>query len=343
MKAHWEGIGFTPSTFVLDANDEEIDVTNYDVPLKDNNKFTPTHQKPTVGQTDSSFSGVVLRNLPVTITENDIKSFLVSKGLPVDHDAYKINTATKNKNVDIEDIDANTCKTLISNIHEQIFFNRKIYCRGLKNLETPVKNVVAVESEDISSDKPDNGSAEEEISVKPKPGNPSLLNKPDPSVPGLSKADSAKAAKKVRQLKNKLDKQKGIKSNEKKNRDLNKSDFLNDSTSLIEHEEDISNQFIFDPSIQSPLLSASKFFHQSPVSPDPNLNKFLTPQNFSSLTARKIQKEEHWLAKVSPNPAKRPSSPEDDPGRRIRSRSESSKSTQLLISKLPLLEKAQGK
>ena len=209
---------------------------------------------------------------------------------------------------------------------------------------TPEKNVAAAQSKDCNSGETVNTPRLDE-SVKPKPGNPLLLKTPEKTLPVLSKADSSKAAKKARQLKNKLDKQRGIRSNEKNIQDLNKLDFLKDSSYNTEHAEDISNQFIFDSSVQSPSKSASKFFHQSPVSPasDPNLNKFLTPQNFSSLTAKKIQKEENWLAKVSPKTVKRPPSPDDnDPGRRIRSRSECSERTQLMISKLPLLAKAQG-
>ena len=221
MRAHWSVIGFSPTNFVLDANiadADDLDAASYDVPLKDNDKFTPTHKKPTMETTNHIYSGVIIRNLPVDILETDIQAFLVSKGLPADHNSFKVNTSARNKNVVIEEIDSEACSKLISSIHEQIFFNKKIYCRGIRNLETPVKSANNEASEAHSAKPgvtPDAASSNAEQSVKPKPGNPTLSYSPI-IVPGLSKADASKAAKKARQFQKKSDKQRGIKSNEKK-------------------------------------------------------------------------------------------------------------------------------
>ena len=82
MKSHWNSIGFTPTSFKLDTGETVDDAADliHDVPLKDNEKFTPTHRKvnPTP-TTCSKFSGVVIRNLPLTISETDTKAFLVTK------------------------------------------------------------------------------------------------------------------------------------------------------------------------------------------------------------------------------------------------------------------------
>ena len=88
-----------------------------------------------------------MRNLPVSISEEDIKSFLISKGLPSGHNDMKISRSKKNKNVDIENISPKTCVALIENIHEKVFFNMKIYCRGLKNLVTPAKDTNIVKTD----------------------------------------------------------------------------------------------------------------------------------------------------------------------------------------------------
>ena len=137
-------------------------------------------------------------------------------------------------------------------------------------------------------------------------------------------------------MKNKKDREKGIKNSEKKKNSIDESVSLEDSIS----DEDPSTQFVFDPPASSPG-QASKFFHHSPLSPDSEV-KLLTPKKFSSFSAKQIQKEELWKYQISPNPfKKRPSSPGDDSERRMRSRSESNKGNQSLGSKLPFLSKTQ--
>ena len=211
MKSHWNTISFSPTSFKLvsggDGDNENIDSSNFDIPLKDTDKFTPTHRKPNIAnQHNNIYSGVVIRNLPPTITEEDIMSFLVSKGLPEEHLDFKISTSNKNKNVDIENISNEICATLISKIHEQIYFNMKIYCRGLQNLVTPkkkenlsnklVENVeeksVEVTDDEIKLATPDSKPEDKE------PLTPDLT--PPPAIPGLAKESAAKAANKARQL-----------------------------------------------------------------------------------------------------------------------------------------------
>ena len=100
MRAHWSAIGFSPINFVLDPNiadADDLDAASYDVPLKDNDKFTPTHRKPTMETTNHIYSGVIIRNLPLDIPETDIQAFLVSKGLPAGHNNFTVNTSSKNK------------------------------------------------------------------------------------------------------------------------------------------------------------------------------------------------------------------------------------------------------
>ena len=356
MKLHWNEIGFTPTSFTLDTKDteegvENTDSTDFDIAIKENEIFTPAHKKQNApSQTDCNYTGVVIRNLPLNITEEILKPFLVSKGLPEEHEELKIFATKKNKNVDIENISNDTCGKLIANIHEQVFFSRKVYCRGLKNLETPTK----IAPEEKSKDTTDNTSKPDPDTkiVDSKDATPdkdieTIENKKDsmsPLVPGLSKEEAAKAAKKARQHKNKLDKQKGVKNIGKKSKDLDKSDFLNDSNPPPSPESDQTSAFVFDDNPESPLTEtsddASKFFQNSPLSTEVD-PIFLTPGHFSSLTAKKIQKEELWKQQISPKPAnKRSSSPSEDLERRMRSRSVSASTRIPMTSKLPFVNTA---
>ena len=196
MKSHWDTISFSPTSFKLvsggDGDNENIDSSNFDIPLKDTDKFTPTHRKPNIAnQNNNIYSGVVIRNFPPTITEEDIMSFLVSKGLPEEHLDFKISTSNKNKNVDIENINNEICATLISKIHEQIYFNMKIYCRGLQNLVTPKKKEnlsnkpVEVRDDEIKLATPDSKTEDKEPLTAD-------LTTP-PAIPGLIKESVAKA------------------------------------------------------------------------------------------------------------------------------------------------------
>ena len=352
MKLHWNEIGFTPTSFTLDTRDtdeglEHIENTDFDIPLKENEMFTPNHKKQNPpSQTDCSYNGVVIRNLPLNITEEILKPFLVSKGLPDEHNELKIFATKKNKNVDIENISTATCGTLISSLHEQIFFSRKVYCRGLKNLVTPTKMAPdEKKSENKTDDSSDLETKVDDLKdATPKKDDKETNENTSPLlVPGLSKEESAKAAKKARQLKNKLEKQKGAKNSGKKSKDLDKSDFLNGSNPQPSPEFDQTSQFVFDencePSHTDISEAGSKFFQHSPISKDLD-QIFLTPGSFSSLTAKKIQKEELWKQQISPKPAnaKRPPSPIEDLERKMRSRSENEKNR--IPSKLPFLNTA---
>ena len=252
--------------------------------------------------------------------------------------------------MDIENISNDTCGKLIANIHEQVFFSRKVYCRGLKNLETPTKIAPEEKSKDTtdntSKPDPDTKIDDSKDATADKDDIETIENKKDslpPLVPGLSKEEAAKAAKKARQHKNKLDKQKGAKNIGKKSKDLDKSDFLNDSNPQPSPEFDQTSAYVFEDDPESPLTetsdAASKFFQHSPLSTDDPI--FLTPGSYSSLTAKKIQKEELWKQQISPKPAnKRSSSPSEDLERRMRSRSVSTSSRIPMTSKLPFVNTA---
>ena len=102
------------------------------------------------------------------------------------HQSFKVTASKKNKNVDIEDIDLKFSDSVIESIHENVFFNRKIYCRGLKNLSTPQKalnNNVLQKDEFLST----NNGAERKSNLAPEKCPAIEVN--------LSKSDKARATK----------------------------------------------------------------------------------------------------------------------------------------------------
>ena len=97
MKSHWSEIGFSPETFLLE-NDDTLDNEDgiYDVPLKENQQFTPTHKADNINVAPSSiYNGVVVRNLPPDISDEDTELFVISKGMPKDHKAFRISVGKK--------------------------------------------------------------------------------------------------------------------------------------------------------------------------------------------------------------------------------------------------------
>ena len=132
MRSHWKEMGFSPTSLVLDSDEiNDSDDIIFNAPINNTDNFPPKQNKPKNVVT-SSHNGVIVRNLPLDMPESDIESFLVSKGMPNHHPAFKVTAGRKNKNVEIEDLDMKICETLIENIYEKIFFNKTIYCRWLK-------------------------------------------------------------------------------------------------------------------------------------------------------------------------------------------------------------------
>ena len=110
-----------------------------DVPIKETSHFTPIHKQHRESE-QGNLTGVVIKNLPEQIPKEEVEEFLKTKGL-TEEGKVKVIHNKKNTKVDIEELKNETAKLLIKNLHEQIFFNRKIYCRGLLNVETPAKSV----------------------------------------------------------------------------------------------------------------------------------------------------------------------------------------------------------
>ena len=210
-----------------------------------------------------TFSGVVIRNLPPEMSDKDIESFIHSKGVPKGHKAIKISVGRKNKNVDIDDLDVKICETLITDLHEKIFFNRKIYCRGLSNIITPEKGP-QVDNRGMRELPSNTSAGQSEFQVIPE--------KTPLSIPGLPKIDSSRAAKKERQRQNKLRKQKSL-NDVGPTKSIETSD---DSFTSVDENIDETSQFEFKDMIvvtaAKPCSNLDSLLPRSPKKPTKRRN-----------------------------------------------------------------------
>ena len=331
MRVHWETINFKPTNFKLDTSEDPENGPG-DVPIKENERFTPPHKKSALPMVNENYTGVVIKNLPLEMTENDLKKFLVSKGLPEEASKMKIGKTERSTRVDIEDINGETCLNLIKNIHEKKFFDRVIYCRGLRDLITPVKTNTTEDNAAADNKSTELKASTQTGAIQRNTSSPTKAS----IIPGLSKDELAKAAKKARQK---------LKKNEKSMKSSKPENSIRETFLKTPVSPDPTTNYEFSDTEGSPSPSAtsSKFFHHSPMldheKPNP-MTALLSPGRFNSLSAKQIQKEELWRKQITPQPPmKRPSSsPAEDSERKTRSRSESSKILQGL-SKLPLLTK----
>ena len=312
MKTHWETIGFKPSSFHLDMDDSLNNEKTADAPIKTNTHFTPPQKPIPIESQETNLIGVVVKNLPENIPEEDIIKFLSTKGLDQKDAEIKIHHNKKNTNVDIEGISNETIAILIKNLHENIFFNKKVYCRGLQAVHTPKTK----KPSDITS-----------AAVETNQGNQNtspLLKQ----IPGLPIAEQKKAEKKKQQETSKNEKKTIGKKKKGENKTgssvatyISKEDpKLKDF--LFKDDEDNSESRSEDDSKKSPGFPWRRSPLYSETDREKNLNKFLSIPSFSSVSAKKIQKEQTWLQQSTSGPLKRPlASPTDENLRRLRSKS----------------------
>ena len=187
--------------------------------------------------------------------------------------------------MDVNDIDDGTAKEIIKNIHEKVFFNKTVYCRGIIPLDTP----------------------EKEAPTKPSTEVVETRN----TIPGLANEEVKKAEKKEKNKKKKVNKNKI----EKKVDQMNKSDFLSEPMMENYVFEDDPKDSDEEETDNESTGNKPGFFTKSPSEVDPS--SFLTPSSFQSRSAKLIQKEETWKSRIS----KRLLSPTDTNDRRMRSKS----------------------
>ena len=96
MRKYWEEINFKPADFKLE-NCETDDADNdlEDLPIKENERFTPQHKKNSSNQPQVvHYSGLTLKNFP------DLHAFLVSIGLPENCTKMDLKRSERKKVID---------------------------------------------------------------------------------------------------------------------------------------------------------------------------------------------------------------------------------------------------
>ena len=222
MKKLWNDIGFVPTSFELEDDDkteDDIEQAVKDASKIEENRLPPSikHPEPSIKDVDN-YDGITIRNIPKTLDDNEIFTFLMNYGLPHDHglEGTRINKGIKNTWVVIDGINPKEVQTLFNSIHfpltKQKFFDVPLYCKALRNM-TPTKKA----PEEAKT--PDNKDAEK------------------PKIPGLPEADRLK--------------KKRIKKKSQKNGSLNSPNLrINDPADQFEFSdsEDESEEESFEDS-----------------------------------------------------------------------------------------------
>ena len=231
MRDHWREIGFEPNLFEL-ADDDINEV--FEEETKGSQRFTPK-KAPIVESDLETYSGVMVKNLPKEISEEDARKFLESKGMPEGH-VFVVMRAGKGTTIEIEDLSKEHCAEVIKNLHEKRYFNQKIFCRGLKELITPTKDNAATEDTD------DEESEEEEVSEKGE--NTTAQTIP---IPGLPASQLFKEVKKKKPRKTNTATPKGSLKKVQDLKKVTKNDFLKVQnpfsalTAVLNEDEDEDN------------------------------------------------------------------------------------------------------
>ena len=120
----------------------------------------------------------------------------------------------KNTEVDVEDINAETCRMLIENIHETFFNERKVYCRGLLAMVSPIKDPSPAAGKDSHVDVKTAASSSPSKTLAASSSPPQTPAKTGPyAIPGLSQEEIIKQAKKSKEKKKKEEKKKEAEQN----------------------------------------------------------------------------------------------------------------------------------
>ena len=288
MKDHWKAIKFEPTAFVL-AVEEDEDVNHGDVIIKDAPKFTPV--KPNQEQTvpDENLTAVALKNLPAQIPEREVRNFLFQHGLQMTQGQLKIvHNDQRNASVDVENIDAATCKLLIANINEKVFFsNKKLYCRALVDMTSPVKASESVE----------NPAAGDTSGAEDAPPNVVVTQTPKSEIPGMTPEELKKNNQKVR-MKQKRDAKAKLKENEAKEWQTIEKKGIIPKKQPKKKEVKPDDEKIEEVEEENTPEKLDEIFTFESTNLSPKFQALLSPAVFDSRAAKIIQKEEMWRKSI---------------------------------------------
>ena len=312
MRKVWEEVGFAPTTFELDETDKTVDDVHQatkDGAVTSATSFPPTKQlqEPTNRDVEK-YDGITVRNIPNSIDEKDIRTFLLNYGMPVDHgqEHVSINRGKRNTCVVIDELSP----TDVQNIHKSIHFhltNQKhfdvpLYCKPIRKM-TPKKKDNTLKEDNNIDPSESNFVSNEKVTNDEEDDNPNKTNEKKetnteskestrPVIPGLPEEDRLKP-KRIK--KKKVGKKKKIEEHDE-SRTLVREDFLispssgalkNTNAEWVfsdygdeENDTDDSNdEFEDSREVQSEI--------ENP--PAEQQSDFLTPVNLKSTFARNLQ------------------------------------------------------
>ena len=300
MRNHWEDIGFNPNRFELDIN-ELNDAGTEDMEIKENSSFTPPKRE-IPKEASVIYTGVNIRNIPLTLTDEEVVQFLVTEGIPTGHKAVKIQRNKRNISVDVENLISDECDEIIKNMNEVKFGDKKVYCNGIVYLQTPAKETEISKEE---TGKHENVNSAENSQPEKSP-------EKTPLIPGLLPKEIKKAKKKadkrlVKQKKRQQKEEENVEKHKHTAKYFMKNDIQQkesavdgddeeDSETDSEDElptEDSEEHNFLTPTLTQGGLSHEGFFQDL----EKDKEEQLTPRRFSSSFAKQLERED--LLKVS--------------------------------------------
>ena len=306
MESLWKNIGFKPANFTLDQDisGQENDQVLIDVPILDENRFpTSLVRKEPCNEDFNKCDGITVKNIPKNVGEKTIWEFLVDNGLPLDHsiENIRINLGEKNSWVIIDGLQPDEIKTIYESLHfpvvDKKFFEVPIYCKPLRLL-TPRKEPDLSLANQVQAETSPSvlGSCDQQL--QPNSVDQTKIEQNSKIIPGLTKSQKKKAAKKAKEREKQQNNSAFLKSNPKQ--------------AELSCTDDNESEFEFND-LDNPTLT-SKFFRKNDSKNHKETQSRLPGK---SDIDRVAQKEEFWERHMQQRKSKRMrDSPENENNRK---------------------------
>ena len=149
MKGLWNAIGFIPTDFEISHSEEEQEQTETVEKVNTSPSVVITDEFPPLPRVEPSprdleqATGLSVRNLSPTLSNEELAQFLIKHGLPGDHEhEITVNRNKKNITVVIEDISVGIVQELYKSLHfhesKQKYFDRQLFCKTIRQM-SPIK------------------------------------------------------------------------------------------------------------------------------------------------------------------------------------------------------------
>ena len=143
MRILWNEIDFKPTSFTL--NTQDLEDVQFDVPITVT-AASPPQPLPNLEASNSKYNSLIIRNFHLSVSNESITEFLVTKGLSADVPPSKMNFKRTEKNtcVTIEGLEHEIITSIMKNVHFPICKEKHLglplYCRPVTGAVTPEKS-----------------------------------------------------------------------------------------------------------------------------------------------------------------------------------------------------------